>query len=287
MVGTDSLLIFDKRLPRAHVFSAEGELGRIIHYRHGRPFGGRAPVGAAGFRHLLFNASGSAAGPETPRPDQGMYQLMHKYLWYDTVTGARLTVDSVLGDHRYYDGRSDWIIPFAARSSAATTALTTFITRGKPAEISEYDLEGRLRRVFRIEDTGRPATQEMVDMIIDLEISRRPERYGRRPRQAWYAVYEELGIPDTLPAFQSLVVDELGWLWAEVYSIDPSRQREWVVFDSEGRAHGTVRSPPGLEVQWIGRDAVIGVWRDEFEVEYVHRHQLTRGVNGGDPSGVG
>jgi hypothetical protein len=29
------------------------------------------------------------------------------------------------------------------------------------------------------------------------------------------------------------------------------------------------------------------VWRDEFEVEYVHRHQLTRGVNGGDPSGVG
>jgi hypothetical protein len=31
----------------------------------------------------------------------------------------------------------------------------------------------------------------------------------------------------------------------------------------------------GLEVRWIGHDEILGVWRDEFEVEYVHRHRLT------------
>ena len=94
-----------------------------------------------------------------------------------------------------------------------------------------------------------------------------------------------MGIPDTLPAFQALQVDEVGWLWAEVYDFDSSRPREWVVFDPEGRAHATVQTPPGLEVQWIGRDAVLGVWRDEFEVEYVHRHRLIRDTDAQERSG--
>jgi hypothetical protein len=278
VVGTDSLLVFDTKLPRAHVLSAGGELGRLIHHRHGRPYGGRAPVGAAGFRHMLFDASGSAGGPETPRPDQGMYQLRQRFMWYDTTTGARLTVDSVLVDRRYYDRGLDWVVPFTPRSSAATTAEGAFITRGKPAEILEYDVEGRLRRVFRIEDFGRPVTRTMIDAFIDLETSLRPAKYASRSRRSWHRVYDDMGIPDTLPAFQALLVDEQGWLWAEIYDFDPGRAREWVVFDPEGRAHGTVRTPPRLEIQWIGRDAVLGVWRDEFDVEYVHRHRLTRGV---------
>jgi hypothetical protein len=228
-------------------------------------------VGATGFRHLLFNASGSAEGPEAPRPTQGMYQLMQAFLWYDTATGNRLTIDSVVVDARHYDRGLSWAIPFTPRSAAATTAEAAFLTRGGDPEILEFDVEGRLRRVFRIEGFGRPVTQAMIDAFIDLEHAQRPAR----DRRSWYRAYEASGIPDTLPAFQDLRIDELGWLWAEVYDFDASRAREWVVFDPEGRAHGTVRTPPGLEVRWIGHDEILGVWRDEFEVEYVHRHRLT------------
>jgi len=79
----------------------------------------------------------------------------------------------------------------------------------------------------------------------------------------------------------------MGWLWAEVYGFDPTRPRDWVVFDPGGRARGTVRTPPGLEVHWIGRDAILGVWQDERDVEYVHRHRLTRGAPPGDSIGGG
>jgi hypothetical protein len=213
-----------------------------------------------------------------------MYQLRQRFMWYDTTTGGLLTVDSTLVDSRYYDGPLDWVVPFTPRSAAATTVEGALITRGRPAEILEYDTEGRLRRVFRVEDFGRPVTQEMIDAIIDLEISRRPARYRPRPRRSWYRVYDDIGIPDTLPAFQGLLVDELGWLWAEVYDFDPRRPTEWVVFDPEGRAHGTVQTPPGLDIQWIGQDVLIGVWRDEFDVEYVHRHRVTRSATRRDPS---
>jgi hypothetical protein len=245
VAGTDSVFVYDRELIRAHVLSSEGELGRLIHYRLGRPYGGRAPVGAAGFRHLLFNASGSAEGPEAPRPTEGMYQLMQVFLWYDTATGNRSTIDSVVVDSRYYDQGLDWVVPFIPRSAAAATAEAAFLTRGRDPEILEFDVDGQLRRVFRIEDFGRPVSQTMIDAFIDLEHARRPARYGPLDRRAWYRVYEDIGIPDTLPAFQDLRIDELGWLWAEVCDFDASRAREWVVFDPEGRAHGTVRTPPG------------------------------------------
>jgi len=44
-------------------------------------------------------------------------------------------------------------------------------------------------------------------------------------------------------------------------------------------------APPGLEVHWIGRDAILGVWQDELDVEYVHRHRLTRDPAPGDSIG--
>ena len=287
MAGTDSLLVFDKRLPWAQVLSPEGEYGRSTRHLHGPPYGGRAPVGAVGYRHMLFNASGTAGGPEAPRPTQGMLQLSQSFLWYDAATGSRLTVDSVLVDSRYFDRGLDWVAPFTPRSSAATAAGAAFIARGSPAEVLEYDVEGELLRVFRIEGFGRPVTQAMIDAFIDLEHSRRPVRYGPLNRRSWYRIYESIGLPDTLPAFQALQLDELGWLWAEVYDFDPAQPREWVVFDEEGRAHGTVRTPPGLEVEWIGRDAILGVWKDEFDVEYVHRYPLDRraGASGADSEG--
>jgi hypothetical protein len=206
---------------------------------------------------MLFNASGTAGGPEAPRPDRGMLQLRQRFMWFDTATGGRLTVDSVLVDYSFYqDPRTSWVVPFTPRSSAATTAegAFIFITRGRPADILEYDVDGKLRRIFRIEAPGRPVTQEMFDAFIDRESQRRTARFRSMPRSAWYRAYQNVSIPDTLPDFQRLVLDELGWLWAEVYDFDPGRQREWVVFDPDGRARGTVRTPPGLS---SGLDATL------------------------------
>ena len=281
LLGTDSLLLFDKGLPRFQVLSGDGQYSRQIRHEHGWPHGRRAPLGAVDLRHMLFWASGTVGGEFAPREE---VRLLINFFWYDPFTGERLLVDSLVNDALlHWDGSSRRRIPFTARSAAVVTERGVFITRGATAEILEYDVEAMLRRILRVKESGRPVTRDMIEAMIDLEV----ERVPILPRDEWERTYRQMPIPDTLPAFQALRVDELGWLWAEVYDFDPRRPRQWVVFDSEGRAHGTVETPVGLEVQWIGRDAILGVWRDEFDVEYVHRYPLDRrgGAPEADPEG--
>jgi hypothetical protein len=60
------------------------------------------------------------------------------------------------------------------------------------------------------------------------------------------------------------------------YAHPGSDERRWTVFSPEGRALGSVVTPPGLRVLEIGRDYVLGVWQDELDVEYVRMHRLDR-----------
>jgi hypothetical protein len=50
----------------------------------------------------------------------------------------------------------------------------------------------------------------------------------------------------------------------------------WTVFDREHRMLGTVTTPPRFIVSWIGEDLVLGIWRDEFDVEYVRGYELIK-----------
>lgn len=90
--------------------------------------------------------------------------------------------------------------------------------------------------------------------------------------------YMQMPLPEIMPAFQSLLVDDLGWLWAELYRPVETDQPEWMVFDPEGRAHGILKTPKGLRIYHIGRDFVLGSWRDELDVDHVRRHRLRRNV---------
>lgn len=87
---------------------------------------------------------------------------------------------------------------------------------------------------------------------------------------------EDLPVPDSLPAFQSLRVDASGWLWAQFYQADADDPKEWVIIDTDGRARGLVRTPARLNVLHIGEDEIVGLYRDELDVEYVHRYELRR-----------
>ena len=83
-------------------------------------------------------------------------------------------------------------------------------------------------------------------------------------------------LPEIMPVFSRLLVDEVGWLWAELYRFDV---RAPVTMDwsssPNGEGFGSVDMPPDLEVWQIGRDFVLGVWEDELGVDYVRRHALT------------
>jgi hypothetical protein len=81
------------------------------------------------------------------------------------------------------------------------------------------------------------------------------------------------------PAHDRILVDATGAIWMRE-DIGPRRTEVeghwWDVLASDGRWLGRVSTPPRLEVYQVSRNRVIGVWRDENDVEHLRVHRLSR-----------
>ena len=82
----------------------------------------------------------------------------------------------------------------------------------------------------------------------------------------------DIPFPETFPAYRSFLVDDERNLWVAEYR----RWPRWAVFDPEGRFLGNVPTPRNGQVTHIGSDFVLGVWRDEMDVEQVRVYRLIK-----------
>jgi len=272
-VGSDSLLLWDTGLIRFQVFSSNGLDHQTIRLTKKWPGGSRPPVGAVDYQVLAEKREGPNLADLR---EGGPKEWERVFVWVDPASGVerRIVSFTVVRDYVFLEGGGAprmSLIPFSPVPVATVSRDGALISRGSLSEIRGYDLEGELRRIFRVDESGRPVTPRMIEAKLALEGTGSPSSRNR-----WERLYAQMPIPDTLPVFQSLQIDDTGWLWAKIYEWDPTQPPEWMVFDPEGRAHGIVETPAGLEVQWIGADCILGVWLDEFRVEHVRRHALRR-----------
>lgn len=87
---------------------------------------------------------------------------------------------------------------------------------------------------------------------------------------------DQVQLPEHLPAFERLLVDDGGNLWVQRMPWPGAVPAEWDVFDAEGRMIGTVTMPAGFRATHIGAEFVVGVWTDEDGVEYVRLYRLAK-----------
>ena len=278
LIGVDSLLVWDRYLQRFQYFSEDGVSNRTLFLADRWPAGGRPPHGAVRGRMLVDEWEIDwfvPASLQTPGPKDTGVNLM----WYDPVSGSRVPIASytVTRDfHFIRAGRPPILdhIPFTLFPTAAVTPSGGLVTDGVTFEIREYGFAGEPERILRVDLPGRPVSEAITEAWLEAELGGQTAGTGLREE-----IIRSMPIPDTLPAFESLLTDDLGYVWAQIYEWDPSKRKGWIVFDGEGVALGSVETPPGLRVEWIGPDAILGVWRDDLDVEYVHRHALKREPN--------
>ena len=154
-------------------------------------------------------------------------------------------------------------MPFDIPPSVAMARDGLYMTLGENhgPEILQYGTGGHLSRIIRLaEPPAAPPTRQEIHRLIEL--------------------YGELTLPEIKPVFSRLLVDDEGWLWAELYRSTRLAPVRWLVFDPNGEGFGSVDLPPDLDVRQIGRDFVLGVWRDEIGVNYVRRHALSGRATG-------
>ena len=90
-------------------------------------------------------------------------------------------------------------------------------------------------------------------------------------------VLDDVTAAPVRPYYSRLVLDRVGNLWVEqapVIWTDPGPV-DYLVFDPEGVLLGAVTLPP-IDVLEIGDDYVLGIYRDEMEVEYLHVHAIMK-----------
>lgn len=151
---------------------------------------------------------------------------------------------------------------------------------GAEPVLSLLDLSGRETMRLRWNAVRRRASS--TDFSIALE-----ERLGSRPaaqRRAREEALSSFSKDRPVPVFAEVILDQVGHVWARGYRLPSDSVAQWQVFEPSGRWLGTLTLPPDLRVLEIGEDYLLGVRRDEFDVETVVEFPLERpGVSDLEP----
>lgn len=256
----DTLYFSDYGSSRVTAMSLDGEVYRIY---SGLPMSGGA-IGIVDGRvlmersHVDFVPGGKSMHP----------RLTYSYL--SLVNGQETIVAEFAGQSlwaRYYPGQPTPSLsptPFTVNPSAAASENGIFMAPPIGSDIIEYDISGDVRRIIRLDEPVRAITQDDIDEYLSGWADSSP--------------LENLQFPEEMAVFESLLVDDGGWLWAKLYSndSDESHPANWIVFDRDGRAHGMVQLPRNLQVRQIGPDFILGFELNEFWVPIVRKYRLHR-----------
>ena len=311
--GTYELRVFNPSGIHLDTWGGEGEgPGEFPYLRGLEAWPGDSVAAWYGLRRgiSVFDADGNFGRNftlERNEDDPGAFAVMPKSVTHDGLvltTHDPHMIDTVLVEIRDGEGRirsSLGIHPgqemqlvdgmmyqtmFGARVAQEPWGDLILISQTNRYELKAFSRNGTLERIVRRGHEPRAVTQGDVDAYIDAsmeeEVPYYPDDLSESDIRTYQAEerrrYRSTPVAERFPAFTSLVVDALDYLWIEEYEF-PGEERPgslWTVFDPEGRVLGFVETPDGLQVFEIGGNYILGLRGDEFDVESVEVWALER-----------
>lgn len=139
-------------------------------------------------------------------------------------------------------------------------------------QLSWWTVDGILGRITRMPSLDRPLTSGDVNALRKEWIA---DSNGSPASLRMIETIFDYPLPELRPAFEEVLPGPGGTVWVREHSLWEHARPRWWVFDAEtGAPAGYVELPAGLEVQEIGPDYVLGVYRDDLGVAYVRRHRM-------------
>jgi hypothetical protein len=197
----------------------------------------------------------------------------------------RVSGDLSAADTLMFFGDTEQIMveaPWGAYPIAFPEARETWVAHGgdPPAvcvgpqegpEIHCFDGDGA-RRTVRWESTPEPITEAEIEgwrqrtlQLFDLKLS----------QDQVMGMLDQVPIPSSRPAYSQIVLDPGRNLWVRVGPSGEGAPVDHLVFDPQGILLGTVTVPP-LRILEIGDDYIMGIRRDELEVEYLEVYTIAK-----------
>jgi len=163
--------------------------------------------------------------------------------------------------------------PFGKNAAVAVGGAHFYYGSQDQYEIQTWTQDGRLERIIRVRKDPEPVTSEQAADRLEAELEELPDNELAR---AYRRSFENAPIPDLHPAFGSIYLDTAGDLWVEETRTTEEAPRVASIFDSDGRAVGSVILPTGLRIFEIGADYILGAYADDLGVEYLRMYPLIR-----------
>jgi hypothetical protein len=268
----DSILAHDSNLDRISLFDPDGRFVELwaTPGLEGRLFHG--PRGVLPGGHLLVsgNWAYTSGGTSQVVPDSVLYLRMPRdgqrrdtIGWFPNGDRYVVSTPRMVGFDRP---------PFQKKGALAVHGDEIFTGVGEPYQIEVRDAGGELRRIIRRDLSPRPLTEDLIDSFRNPE----PVEGEEGPWEEYIRARQEFSYPSTIPLFSEIRVDREGCLWVRRIIWPEEGDPLWDIFDPSGRLIASIRTPPDLEIHDIGRDFLLGVWTDEFDVEYLRMYSLRR-----------
>jgi hypothetical protein len=274
-VSHDTLIVVDQAHHRLSMVHAEAGIVRVA--RVADDVGAFLnPVGAFGNGDVVF---GGALDMARTQLQQGLNRA-HTFYRSCDPDGA------LVADFGHQMGADFFIQRMGPRGPETPPALVPFgrVPLGAVAperfyfgaqdgwEVEAYDPSGSLVRLIRLDRDPVAVTEADTRQYIDDMTGSITGERGVRMRE----MLSEIPVPDVFPPYGVLEADALGYLWVADYAPPGKAASTWTIFDADGRLAGRVTTPPNVAILEIGADYLLGVYRDELGVEYLHQYAVRR-----------
>ena len=219
--------------------------------------------------------------------------------WVDSLVVLRVTTDSpegtIISKHPAVEFTKSATLPFSQpvvfgpRGGIVTAGNGYYVGFAERYEIRFHATDGKPQLIIRAPFTPvqiRAADQERYKQsIINLGAEGGGQVDPRLLAQR-QKMMDEVVFARQLPAYSVMKIDsernlwvrdayvetEIGQGWGRVISTPTS----WRVFDRNGKWLGTVTLPARFNPMDIGADYILGLWRDEDDVEHVRMYRLNK-----------
>ncbi len=278
----DSLLVGDGGVARISIFDGEG--GFVT--SHGVP----VPVGVLGDGTLVGRRSARtlAAG----ELKSGLLRDPEWVVGYARDGAVLDTLGLLRGTERHVhvEGSGGAISsieistpPFGRVQQLVSGGDRVYAGAADTYEIEVYRPGLGLERLIRLLRPHQAVTPAVIERLKEERLKEerlKEERLGaaasEERRRSVERLFAAMVFPEMLPAHGDFKVDAEGILWVEEYRSPGEEQPRWNLFDQERGWLTRVETPPRLRVLEIGADYLLGVWRDEFDVEYLRVYGISR-----------
>lgn len=276
----DTLLVFDGRNRRITLFDAAG--GYVRDFTPGAD--SRQSSGISGA--LTDGALLTGVHSVLPSTSVENHRRVIEYLMLrgDSAVMLGSYVDAEMSLLYFQGGNSrlSILLPFSRDVYTASGPEHAFIGSSDSYEIHVWSRTGVLERIIRSAHVPpRPVTEDLRSAYIEANIEGRTraaaaagipfdEADARRRMQ-------DLQYAPALPAYAGFVATEEGGLWVKDFVLPGTEgtPERWTIFDPNGRIHGMVDLPAQFRPMYVNADRVLGVFRDDLDVEYIRGYTIS------------